>query len=251
MKTVNEVSKITGVSVRTLHHYDAIGLLKPAKVTDAGYRLYDDTSLMHLQHILLFRELQFPLKEIKDILDSPNFDPSAALTQQIELLELQYKRMGELISYAREIQTKGINKMDFNVFDTSELEQYKAEAKEKWGNTKAYQEYTEKVKNKTDKDFAENAEQLMGIFAELGTLKTDSPASEAAQAKIKALQNFITEHYYTCTDEILSGLGEMYVGDERMKKNIDKAGGEGTAVFVREAIKIYCCLLYTSPSPRD
>ena len=240
MKTVNEVSKITGVSVRTLHHYDAIGLLKPAKVTDAGYRLYDDTSLIRLQHILLFRELQFPLKEIKEILDSPNFDPSTALTQQIELLELQYKRMGELISYAREIQTKGINKMDFNVFDTGELEQYKAEAKEKWGNTTAYQEYAEKAKNKTNKDFAENAEQLMGIFAELGTLKESSPASEAAQAKIKALQDFITAHYYTCTDEILSSLGEMYVADERMKKNIDKAGGEGTAVFAKDAIDVYC-----------
>lgn len=240
MKTVHEVSKMTGVSVRTLHHYDAIGLLKPAKVTDAGYRLYDDTSLSRLQHILLFRELQFPLKEIKAILDSPCFDPSEALTQQIELLELQYKHIGELISYAREIQKKGSFEMDFNVFDTGEIETYKAEAKEKWGNTTAYKEYAEKAKNKTDKDFADNADRLMEIFAELGTLKESSPASETAQAKIKSLQDFITEHYYTCTDEILSGLGEMYVGDERMKKNIDKAGGDGTAVFVREAIGVYC-----------
>ena len=240
MKTVHEVSKITGVSVRTLHHYDAIGLLKPAKVTDAGYRLYDDTSLSRLQHILLFRELQFPLKEIKEILASPNFDPSEALTQQIELLELQYKHIGELISYAREIQTKGSLEMNFNVFDTSEIEQYKAEAKEKWGNTAAYQEYAEKTKNKTDKDFTETAEQLTGIFAELGALKESSPASESVQEKIRTLQDFITEHYYTCTDEILKGLGEMYVGDERMKKNIDKAGGDGTAEFVREAIGVYC-----------
>ncbi|MBQ9136259.1 MAG: MerR family transcriptional regulator [Lachnospiraceae bacterium] len=240
MKTVHEVSKMTGVSVRTLHHYDAIGLLKPAKVTDAGYRLYDDTSLSRLQHILLFRELQFPLKEIKEILDCPCFDPSEALTQQIELLELQYKHIGELISYAREIQKKGKLEMDFNVFDTGEIETYKAEAKEKWGNTTAYKEYAEKTKNKTDKDFADNADQFMGIFAELGTLKENAPATKEVQEKIKALQDFITEHYYTCTDEILSGLGEMYVGDERMKKNIDKAGGEGTAVFVREAIGVYC-----------
>lgn len=240
MKTVHEVSKITGVSVRTLHHYDAIGLLKPAKVTDAGYRLYDDTSLSRLQHILLFRELQFPLKEIKEILDSPHFDPSEALAQQIKLLELQYQHIGKLISYAREIQKKGSLEVNFNVFDTSELETYKAEAKEKWGNTTAYREYIEKTKNRTTKDFADNADQFMGIFAELGTLKEGSPASETAQSKIKALQDFITEHYYTCTDEILSGLGEMYVGDERMKGNIDKAGGEGTAVFVREAIGVYC-----------
>ena len=86
MWTVKQVSRITGVSVRTLHHYDAIGLLRPAKVTDAGYRLYDDAALRRLQNILLFRELQFPLKEIKAILDSPDFDPTAALEQQIRLL---------------------------------------------------------------------------------------------------------------------------------------------------------------------
>ena len=85
MKTVREVSKLTGVSVRTLHHYDAIGLLKPSRVTEAGYRLYDDTALARLQSILLFRELQFSLKEIRAILDAPSFDPADALTQQIAL----------------------------------------------------------------------------------------------------------------------------------------------------------------------
>lgn len=209
-------------------------------VEESFFHFLQNLLTLTLQHILLFRELQFPLKEIKEILDSPNFDPADALAQQIALLELQYKHMGELITYAREIQKKGNLKMDFNVFDTSELDNYKAEAKEKWGNTTAYREYTEKTKNKTDKDFAQNTEQLMGIFAELGTLKEDSPASEAVQEKIKALQNFITEHYYTCTNEILSGLGEMYVADERMKGNIDRAGGEGTAAFVRDAIGVYC-----------
>ena len=106
MRTVKEVSKLTGVSVRTLHHYDAIGLLKPTAVTQAGYRLYDDAALGRLQTILLFRELQFPLKEIKAILDSPGFDRSQALEQQIALLELQYQRMGELLAFAREMQKK-------------------------------------------------------------------------------------------------------------------------------------------------
>ena len=105
MRTVKEVSKLAGVSVRTLHYYDAIGLLEPTKVTDAGYRMYDDTALSRLQNILLFRELQFPLKEIKEILDSPNFNQEEAVAQQIKLLELQYKHIGELISFAREIQT--------------------------------------------------------------------------------------------------------------------------------------------------
>ena len=113
MRTVKEVSKLTGVSVRTLHYYDAIGLLEPTKVTDTGYRMYDDTSLSRLQNILLFRELQFPLKEIKEILDSPNFNQEEAIAQQIKLLELQYKHIGELISFAREIQTKGVKTMNF------------------------------------------------------------------------------------------------------------------------------------------
>ena len=106
MRTVKEVSKLTGVSVRTLHHYDSIGLLKPTAVTESGYRLYDDTTLTRLQNILLFRELQFPLKDIKEILDNPDFVPEEALAQQIHLLELKRKRLDELISFALEIQKK-------------------------------------------------------------------------------------------------------------------------------------------------
>ena len=240
MRTVNEVSKITGVSVRTLHHYDAIGLLKPTKVTEAGYRMYDDTALSRLQSILLFRELQFPLKEIKTILDSPNFDPMEALTQQIELLELQYKRMGELISFAREIKDKGVTTMSFEVFNKSEIEQYKAEAKAKWGDTQAYQDYERKAATQSDLKSGELANQLMDMFAEIGTLRHLSPFAKEVQEKITSLQKFITDSYYVCTDEILNGLGQMYVGDERFKNNIDKAGGDGTAEFVSQAISVYC-----------
>lgn len=181
MRTVNEVSKQTGVSVRTLHYYDAIGLLKPTEVTEAGYRLYDDTALGRLQNILLFRELQFPLKEIKAILDSPNFDASEALTQQIELLELQHKRLGELIAYAREIQKKGVRDMNFQVFDKSELEQYKAEAKAKWGDTKAYQEYAQKQKN--GRDFGETTAQMMHLFTEIGALGICRPTTKPCRRK--------------------------------------------------------------------
>ena len=117
MRTVNEVSKLTGVSVRTLHHYDAIDLLKPTKITEAGYRLYDDKALRRLQNILMFRELEFPLKQIQLILDSPKFDQKEALEQQIQLLELRRKHIDELISFAREIQKGGVNKMNFNIFE--------------------------------------------------------------------------------------------------------------------------------------
>lgn len=236
MRTVNEISKITGVSVRTLHHYDAIGLLKPTKVTEAGYRLYDDTAISRLQSILLFRELRFPLKDIKSILDSPAFDAEEALSQQIRLLELQYKHIGELISFAREIQKKGVKQMDFHIFDNDETEQYKEEVKAKWGKTQAYNEYTQK----RDRDYNKISEQLMSLFSEIGTLRTLSPCNTKVQEKIRALQSFITKNYYNCTDDILNGLGQMYVCDERFKKNIDRAGGDGTAEFVSEAIKFYC-----------
>lgn len=240
MRTVHEISKLTGVSVRTLHHYDAIDLLKPTKLTPAGYRLYDDTALGRLQIILMFRELQFPLKEIKAILDSPTFDPKEALAQQIKLLELQLKHTKELISFALEIQEKGVNNMNFNAFNKTEMEQYATEIKEKWGSTTAYKEYERKKKEKSDKEIKKNAEQLMTLFSDIGTLKQLLPDDKTVQDKIKTLQEFITENYYTCTNEILKGLGQMYVCDERMKQNIDKAGGEGTAEFVKQAIMVYC-----------
>lgn len=232
MKTVKEISKLTGVSVRTLHYYDEINLLKPTRTTDAGYRLYDDTALERLHSILLFRELQFPLKEIKAILDSPDFDTKTALNEQIELLELQKKRLDKIISSAREILTKGVNNMSFSSFDKTELEQYADEAKQKWGHTDAYREYSQKHSDSSDK-----TDELMQIFAEIGKIKNLSPDCEEAQMLIKKLQNFITENYYTCTDEILKGLGEMYVSDERFKNNIDKAGGLGTAEFTAKAIE--------------
>lgn len=240
MRTVKEVSKITGVSVRTLHHYDAIGLLKPTKVTEAGYRMYDDTALSRLQNILLFRELQFPLKEIKEILDSPDFDPSEAIAQQIRLLELQYKHLGELLAFAREIQNKGVTTMDFDVFDKNEIEKYKAEVMAKWGNTKAYQEYAQKDIAGDEVRYGKSANELMAIFSELGGLKHLTPDSHEVQKKISELQKFITDHYYVCTNEILKGLRQMYVDDERFRKNIDRAGGDGTAEFVSRAISVYC-----------
>lgn len=239
MKTVNEISKLTGVSVRTLHYYDAIGLLHPTETTGAGYRLYDDTALCRLQNILMFRELQFPLKEIKKILDSPVFDPKEALSQQIHLLELQKKHIEELIAFAREIKEKGVRTMNFEAFSKSEMEQYAKEVTEKWGATKAYEEYQEKTKQKSGEEFEEAPKKLMGIFAEIGKMKDLSPADAAVQEKIGTLQAFITDNYYRCTPEILKGLGEMYVEDERFRRNIDKAGGEGTAAFVRQALRIY------------
>ncbi len=240
MRTVKEVSKITGVSVRTLHHYDAIGLLKPSRVTEAGYRMYDDTAISRLQSILLFRELQFPLKEIKAILDNPGFDPAEALTRQIELLELQYKRLGRLISFAREIKEKGVDAMSCGAFDKSEIERYKAEAKAKWGGTQAYRDFEQRetAQDRLKREAAAN--RLMSVFAEIGAVRHLDPSAAEVQEKIAGLRKLITDNYYVCTDEILDGLANMSVDDERFKKNIDRVGGDGTAEFVKRAVSVYC-----------
>lgn len=232
MKTVKEISRLTGISVRTLHYYDEINLLKPTQITDAGYRLYDDTALERLHSILLFKELQFPLKEIRAILDNPDFDQQVALKEQIGFLELQKKRLDKIISSARNMLMKGAENMSFSAFDKTELEQYAEEAKQKWGHTDAYKEYEQKHSDSSDK-----TEHLMQIFTEIGKIKHLSPDSKEAQNLMKELQNFITENYYFCTDEILKGLGQMYISDERFRNNIDKAGGSGTAEFTAKAIK--------------
>ena len=236
MRTIHEVSKLAGVSVRTLHHYDAIGLLPPTALTEAGYRLYDDMALARLQSILLFRELEFPLKDIKRILDAPNFDQSAALEAQIRLLELRRRQLGKLIALARETLKTGVTPMKFDAFDKLDQARLAAEVKEKWGGTSAYQEYRQREVDGT----ARNPAEMMAQFAALGKLKTLPPAAPEVQDAVRALQQYITEHFYTCTPEILAGLGKLYETDDRFRQNIDQAGGAGTAAFVADAIRVYC-----------
>lgn len=236
MKTVHEVCELTGLTPRTLHHYDAIGLLKPTVVTEAGYRLYDDGALKRLQTILLFRELEFPLKDIKAILDDRNFDQQEALEQQVKLLELRIGQLQRLVELAKTIQ-KGGSDMSFQAFDRTELDQYAQEVKERWGGTVAYNQSREKLKGKTKEEVDAMGAEMMDIFARLGRMQGQKADSPEVQALITELQIFISTHYYHCTDEILAGLGEMYVADERMRANIDRSGGEGTAAFAARAIQ--------------
>ena len=238
--TVNEVSKLTGVSIRTLQYYDKIGLLQPAAYTESGYRLYDDAAMEKLQQILLYKELEFPLKEIKRIMDSSDFDRNRALEQQITLLTMKKDHLENLILFARGIHGIGVKNMDFSVFDTKKMDEYAKQAKKNWGQTAEYKEFEEKQKGYTDEDNKQMTEEFMGLFAKLGQLKDLEPSSEDVQVKVKELQQFITEHFYTCSNEILSSLGKMYAGGGSMTENIDAAGGEGTAEFVSKAIEIYC-----------
>lgn len=240
MMTVKQVSARTGVSVRTLHHYDAVGLLHPARVTEAGYRLYDEAELERLQSILLFRELGFSLREIAAILDSPAYDQRRALRQQIELLRLKKEHLDRLIALACELETEGVRRLDFSAFDTSRIDEYAAQAKAAWGQTGAYREYEEKAKGRTRAEDVQLGGALLDIFRELGGCRGKAPESAAVQALVQKLQGFITAHYYTCTPDILRSLGEMYAAGGSMTENIDRAGGTGTAALAKAAIDVYC-----------
>ena len=236
---IKEFAQFTGVSVRTLHYYDEIGLLVPAYVEKStGYRYYDEACLIRMQEILFYRELDFSLKDIGDILSSPNYDKSNALKEQKQLLILKKERLERLIG-AIDDAMKGENVM--KAFDNSQFEKYKAEAKEKWGKTDAYKEHSEKTKDYSKDKWNNLADDMNEIMAEFAVcMKNGNEAdSDAAQELVKTLQNHITENYYNCTNPILSGLGMMYVGDERFKNNIDKHG-DGTAQFICDAITIYC-----------
>lgn len=239
---IKEFAKLTGVTVRTLHYYDEIGLLKPSSVDEQnGYRFYDENCLEQMQEILFYRELDFPLKEIRTILSSPEYDKNMALKGQKRLLMLKKERLERLIS-ALDDAMKG-EKITMNAFDNTEFEaqreKYAAEAKEKWGETAAYKEFAAKNHTREQQNEAfSGMERLISEFAECKNGGASSN-SEKAQALVKKWQDFITDNFYTCTKEILSGLGEMYATDERFAANIDKHG-VGTAEFMRKAIRAYC-----------
>lgn len=241
MMIVNEVSRLTGVSIRTLQYYDKIGLLPPADYTEVGYRLYDDETLQKLQIILLFRELEFPLKDIRRIIESPVFDREKALEQQIHILELKKEHIENLIDLARGVKKSGVKDMtDFTAFDTAKIDDYIVKAREYWGDTAAFKEFEEKNADRTSEENAGINIELMKIFAQFGGMKDMDPASPKVQKQVKKLQDYITDKFYKCTNTILSSLGHAYSAEGEMNRNIDKAGGKGTGEFVDKAIQIYC-----------
>ena len=240
MRTVNEIAQLAHISVRTLHHYDAIGLLKPTVITEAGYRLYDDAALERLYLILLFRELEFPLKDIQGILDAPDFDRNRILEQQVELLKAKANHLQTLIHLASGIKLVGVRYLEFNNWDHRKIDEYQAQAETLYGKTDAWKEYSEKAKGRSKGQEQALGDGIMELFSKLGTMKELSPESAEVQAWVTELQSYITEHFYNCTPQILRGLGEMYAGGGSMTENIDAFGGKGTGEFARDAIQIYC-----------
>ena len=237
--TVAEVAKKCHISVRTLHHYDTIGLLHPTTVTEAGYRLYDEAALERLYLILLMREVGFPLKKIQAILDAPDFDRNRILEQQAKLLQSKITHLQNRIHLINGIKLIGVKYLEFDNWDPKKIDEYQAQAETLYGKTEAWQEYQQKAKARTAQQNKSVNDQVMDFFVELGKLRHLKADSEEVHDWVKALQTFFTENFYTCTDQILRGLGEMYAGGGTMTENIDAAGGKGTGAFAREAIEVY------------
>ena len=239
MKTVKEVSRCSGVSVRTLHHYDAIGLLKPSRVTEAGYRLYDDAALERLQLILIYRELGLPLKEIGRLLDDGSPDRNWVLQHQIRLMQDKIDHLQKRVSFARGMLTIGVKDMELKGFEPQTMDDYSAQAKTLYGKTDAYREYTRKAKGRSPEQEQDLGGQVMDFFVRLGRMREEDPAGEAAKSWAAELRGFLTANYYNCTPEIFRCLAESYADGGSMNENIDKAGGAGTGVFARAAIHAY------------
>lgn len=234
---VKEVADLVGISVRTLHHYDEIGLLTPEETTESGYRLYSNDNLETLQQILFFKELGFPLKKIKEIINDPSFNREEALVLHRKMLLEKRSRLDKVIATIdKTIQhSRGeihmTNKEKFEGFDFSQ-NPYEQEARERWGN-----EAVDKANKTATNMTREKQEEYNAIYRKLAALRNDSPESEQAQKAIKEwydyLQNF--GHYSL---DAFKGLGQMYVDDERFTKNIDQFG-EGLAEFMRNAMAVY------------
>ena len=194
--SISETAKLSGVSVRTLHYYDEIGLLAPSMVSDTGYRYYDEMALEKLQQILFYRELDFSLKEIAKIISAPDYRKEDALMRQKELLMLKRERLDKLIDLL-DANLKGENTMSFKEFDMSVIEEaktkYADEVKERWGNTDAYTESKKKTNRYTKEDWARISSKSDEIMKGFAKLAKESPDSEPVQQLVEDWKEFISE----------------------------------------------------------
>ncbi|RST74386.1 MerR family transcriptional regulator [Siminovitchia acidinfaciens] len=239
---VKEVAELTGISVRTLHHYDEIGLLSPGRRSESGYREYSDVDLETLQQILFFRELGFPLKKIKDVLNSPSFDRKEALILQRTMLLEKRSRLDQMIHLVEktiqhaEGEIHMSNEEKFEGFDFRH-NPYEKEARERWGD-KAVDQSNAKLAGMSEEEQKAMGEKMNAIYRELAALRQESPASEEAQAAIKEWYDFLNSNFGSYSLDAFKGLGQMYVADERFTKNIDKFG-KGLAQFMCEAMGVF------------
>lgn len=240
--TVKAVAELAGISIRTLHHYDALGLLKPAQLSDSGYRLYSDRDLELLQQVLFFRELGFGLREIKEIIYRPGFDRRQALLDHKKLLLERQDRIGRLIrSVDRTLEAieGGVNVEKKDMFDGFDQSQYEEEARQRWGHTEAYRESARRAGQYTKEDWAAIQQESLAIEQGLASLIDRDPADRDVQELVRRHHQQINDRFYACPVEMYRGLADMYVQDERFTGHYDKIR-PGLAQFVHKAMHVYC-----------
>ncbi|WP_030621776.1 MerR family transcriptional regulator [Streptomyces sclerotialus] len=241
--SVGQVAGIAGVTVRTLHHYDGIGLLSPSARSRAGHRRYDDADLDRLQRILFYRELGFPLDQVAALLDDPDADPQDHLRRQHELLTARIeklRKMAAAVETAMEARRMGINltpEEKFEVFGDFDPDDHAEEAERRWGGTEAYKESQRRAATYTKEDWKRLTAEFEAIHRRMGELLGEGvPAdSEAAMDVAEEHRRFICRQHYECSHELHSCLGEMYVSDERFTATYE-AIKPGLAVYMRDAM---------------
>ncbi len=241
--TVGAVARLAGLTIRTLHHYDEIGLVKPGRRSSGGYRLYGDAEVERLQEVLFFRELGFGLEEINDIVDRPDYDRVVVLERQRELLVARADRLLTMVDAvdqaldARRTGMKLTKEEMLEVFGDFDPFGHQEEAEERWGDTAAYAESAGRTSNYSTEDWralraeAEAINQAFLALMSAGTPPTDDDAMDVAERH----RGHITRWFYDCSIEIHAGLGRLYVEDARFTANIDRAG-DGLARYMSEAI---------------
>ncbi|MFE9115327.1 MerR family transcriptional regulator [Streptomyces collinus] len=241
--SVGQVAGFAGVTVRTLHHYDDIGLLVPSERSHAGHRRYSDADLDRLQQILFYRELGFPLEEVAALLDDPDADPRAHLRRQHELLTARIeklRKMAAAVEHAMEARTMGLNltpEERFEVFGDNDPEQYAEEVEERWGDTDEYADSQRRTASYTKEDWKRIQAEAADWGERYGALMAagEPPAGEAAMTLAEEHRQHICTWFYECSYEIHRCLGEMYVSDERFKAFYDVLR-PGLAKHLRDAI---------------
>ena len=242
--TVGEVAALAGVTVRTLHHYDRIGLLVPSRRSAHGYRLYDYGDLERLRQIRLLRELRFSLEAIEQMLDAPPYDRRGALIAQRELLRARQERTQKII--------RGVDRALAALDEESEMEkatmfegleefdhtQYEDEVRERWGDTDAYRESMRRTRRYGKEDWARIKEESETVFARLAELMSagDHAAGRAAMDLAEEHRCHIDRWFYPCSHRMHGGLADMYTADSRFTAYFEKRAA-GLADFVRDAIK--------------
>lgn len=247
--TVGDIARLTGVSVRTLHHYDEIGVVQARERSESGYRLYGPDEVARLQEVLFFRELGFGLDEIKRILDLPDYERTTALTRQRRMLEAKAEHllaMIEAVDGAVDAEKEGITMSSedmLGVFGDFDPAEYEEEARERWGESDAYQESSRRTSKYGKAEWEQIKRESAEVDQAFLALMADGvpPDSQAAQEVAMRHRSHITKWFYECTAEIHAGLGQMYVADARFAERIDQVG-KGLSRYMSAAIEALSAL---------